>query len=377
MKRITEEFYFDDETRRLHIHPAKKDGFIMETGGYYSFEFCRKSAVFGDVPVDQFWLSLDSIYGRRGAHPRNYEVLVELYWAQCMQALTVFDDETIDSFILAKLLPYFRRNGSRKIFDDAILTSPRRLGERKQDLVHQLDIKLAASRHGTLDMESFHRKSNALLGRPDLSPEAEACYRELAEELLGKGRAAIGRWGPKVGIQAPISTLEHWMKTFARRSGQEDRKLALDMLSYEARAAVHRCYSSVWYLVLDRLAEKCEFDEASVQFHRLMHFDIQLPSNIPGARFHLFHGHVFSLHPGLGLFFQTRTGGELIGDYLRGHGADVPFGHLLNGFCTALADYYVRSDEIASARKRSSRDLQFENLEEVAADQSKGRGRRR
>lgn len=377
MQRITEEFYFDDETRLFRFHPAKKNGYVMEAGRYFSFEFCRKSTDFGGTPVDQFWLALDSIYGRRGVQPRNYEVLIELYWAQCMQALTVFDDDTVDSFILAKLLPYFRRHGSRRIFDDAILTSSRRPGERKYDLVRQLDLQLATSRHGTLDLETFHRKTNALLGRPDLSAEAEACYHELAEELLEEGRAAIGRWGPKDGIQASISKLEHWMRTFARRSGHEDRKLALDMLSYEARAAVHRCYSSVWYLVLDRLTQKYELDEASVQFHRLMHFDIQLPSNVPGARFHLFHGHVFGLHPGLSVFLRTRTGGELIGDYLRGNGGDRPLRQLLNGFCTALADYYVRSDEIAAARKRSSRDLKFEDLEEVAADQTKGRGRRR
>jgi len=164
MQRITEEFYFDDGTRILHIDPTDKDRFGVKGGRIYSFEFCRKSAVFGGVAVDQFWMALDSLYGRKGAHPRNYDVLVELYRARCNKAATILHDEVLDSYILAKLLPYIRRNGSRRIFDDAILTSPQRFGERKQDLIRQLDERLAEGRHDALDMESFHRKTNTLLG---------------------------------------------------------------------------------------------------------------------------------------------------------------------------------------------------------------------
>ena len=79
----------------------------------------------------------------------------------------------------------------------------------------------------------------------------------------------------------------------------------------------------------------------------------------------------------MGARSEERRGGEESGDRRRGNRGDGPLRHLLNGFCTALADYYVRSDEIAAARKRSSRDLKFEDLEEVAGAQTKGRGRRR
>lgn len=378
MERITEEIYFDDGTRGLRFHPAVPNGCVVEAGRYYSFELGRKSVVFGDVPVQQFWMPLDSIYGRPKAQPRNYEVLVELYWAQCMEALTVFDDEVLDSYILAKLLPYFRRNGSRRIFADSILTYAYHFGERKQDQVRRLDDLLAASRHTALDIAKFHEHTNELLGgnfkRTD---EAAAAYQELEAELLGEGRRAVQRWGVANGMQVPIATVERWMKTFARRRGHEAKKLALDILSYEARAAMHRCYSAVWFELLAHLERKYELDQASVQFHRLMHFDVQLLSNLPDRNFHLFHGHIFALHPGLGLFFQTRTGGELLGDYLRRGTGDEPFRRLLNGICVATGDYRARGLTCADERKSSNRGLSYGDVEELDAAQTKGRGRRR
>lgn len=375
MQKITEEFYFDDGSRIYHIDPNPEDSHV-KVGRFYSFEFCRKSAVFDGVAVDQFWMALNSLYGRKGANPRNYDLLVELYRGQCNKSATILHDEVVDSYILAKLLPYVRRNGSRHVFDDAILTSPQRFGERKQDLVLRLESQLAASRHDELDLESFHRKTNVLLGKPDMPEAADAYYREMADELLSEGRQAFRNLGPVDGIQVAILKLQSWMKTFARRSGHEDQKSALNMLSYECRAALHRCYSAAWYLLLGHLKEKYDLDRASLRFHGLMHFDIQLPSNVPGSAFHLFHGHIFALHPGLSLFFQTRTGGELIADYLRTDETDPAFQRLLNGFYVALADYYVRSDECANARKRSSRDEKSADIEEVAAAQTKGRGRR-
>lgn len=377
MKKITEELYYDNGSRLYHFHPAKTDGCVVETGRFYPFELFRKSAAFDGVEVDQFKMRVDSIYGRKGARPRNYEVLVEYYLAQCFGNLTIFDDEVLDSYILARLLPEVRRNGSRRIFDDAILTSPHLMGQRKHALVRQLDDLLTASRRDALDMAKFHADTNRLLGIGNISEGAAAAYQEMTAELLGEGRRALQRWGVVNGLQVPVLKFRTWMNSFARRRGNEDKKLALDMLSYESRAAMHRCYSAVWFELLKHLEKKYQLDEASLQFHRLMHFDVQLQSNLPESYFHLFHGHIFALHPGLDLFFETRTGGELIGDYLRGGTADEPFRRLLNGFCVALGDYYVRSADCADERKRSSRDEKCADIEEVAASQMKGSGRRR
>lgn len=372
MERITEELRLDDGRRTYHINPASR-GCLVLGARLFSFELCRKPATFGECSIDQLWMSTDSIYGRRGAQPRNFDVIVEYYRAKCEQAQTTHEEGVYDSYVLARLLPCVRRNGSRRIFDDAILTSPQRFGLRKQDLIAELDSLLAATRNESLDMLTFHRRTQQLLAAPEIPEAAVTAYQVLADELLGQGCRAVRNWG-EAGMQVPVAIFDKWMKGFARHRGHEDKKLALDMLSYECRAALHRCYSVVWLDLLKHLTRKYALDEASEQYHRLMHVDVQLPANEPNTRFHLFHGHIFALHPGLSLFLQTPTGGKLISDYLQVEDADRPFRRLLHGFQVALSDYYSRSQEFAEARKKTA--CQVEDLAATEARQTRGRGRR-
>lgn len=376
IERITEELCFDDGGRRFHFQPGAPNKCVVEAAKCFSFELCRKQVRFDGVPVDQFWMEVPSLYGQRGRQARNGDVVVEYFWSQCLKAATVFDENVQESYILANLLPYARSNGSRRVFDDAVLTSAKRLGEKREDQIADLDRQLAASQDDLLDIETFYSKTANLLGPPDFGPNAINAYQELADELLGEGRRALEDWG-RPGIAVPIKKLQSWMRTFARRRGNETKKLALDMLSYECRAALHRCYSATWWDLLLHLEKQYQLDEASVQFHRLMHFDNFLPSNLPNAEFHIFHGHVFALHPGLSLFLQTKTGGELIADFLRVPDDDQPFRRLLNGILIGLYDYSSRSERYAEARKQSTQMLQTDNIEAVAAAQSHGRHRRR
>lgn len=375
-QRIVEEVRFDDGSRRFHFKPGMPNQCIVEAAKLFSFELCRKQATFGSVPVDQFWMEVSSLYGQRGRSARNGTVVVEFYWSQCMKAATVLREEVQQSYILASLLPYARSNGSRRVFDDAVLTKAKRIGEKSEEQIADLDQQLAVGRNGMIDMETFHRQSAALLGPPDFAPDVKRAYQELADELLGEGCRALVRWGTP-GLEVPIKKLQRWMGTFARRRGNETKKLALDMLSYECRAAMHRCYSATWDKLLSHLEEKYHLDRPSVQFHRLMHFDITLPSNLRNANFHLFHGHIFALHPGLSLLLQTKTGGELIADYLRVEAGDQPFRRLLNGIKIGLWDYYSRSDRYAKARRDSSRFVTCGDIEAVAAAQTNGKGSRR
>ena len=52
--KITEEIYFDSGSRRLHLHPAVKNGCVVDAGSHYSFELWRKPAEFGGVPDADF-----------------------------------------------------------------------------------------------------------------------------------------------------------------------------------------------------------------------------------------------------------------------------------------------------------------------------------
>lgn len=373
-RKTTEELYLYDGRRRMTQHVAVPNSILLEGGFHYSFELHRKLANFGDIPVEQFWMHQNSLYGREGTNPRNYDVTIEYYRALCRQAGTDSDDEVLDSYILAKMLPYVRRNGSRRVFNDSILTSPQHVGERSSDLIAELETQLqsGSSRGEGLDLVSFQRRTIDLLGHPEFSEAVQEQYRILTAELLGRGRRAVRMFG-KSGLTTPIATIRRWKGTFARRRGNEERKLALDALCYECRAAMHRCYSATWFQLLTHLERKYDLDHATVQFHRLMHFDQMFPSDRPDARFHLFHGHIFALHPGLGLFMQTPTGRRLIGDYLRTD-EDGPFRRLLYGFWLALIDYDSRSERYRFARSQQGQTVA--DPAEVAAAQTRGRGRR-
>lgn len=146
----------------------------------------------------------------------------------------------------------------------------------------------------------------------------------------------------------------------------------------EGRAALYRCYSAVWFDLLSHLELKYNLSRESVLYHRLMHFDVVLPSDDGNADFHLFHGHIFALHPGLGLFFQTKTGGELISDFLSDESGTLPFHRLLNGFWISLFDYNSRSERYAASRKKGDVTTHDGDIEEMyAAQLSQQKYRRR
>lgn len=319
-------------------------------------------------------MSHDGVYPRSEKPARNFNVIVKSYWALCLRDGTVLNDEVMDSYLLATVLPYVRSNGARRVFDDAVLG--RKGGRRsEQEEAQTLDRALVAERERRLDWQAFHHRTADLLGPYEVSEEVRTEYASLTEELLGGGREAVGHHGDG-GLRVPIKIVQDWMRTFARRGGNEARKSALDILSYECRAALHRCYSACWFELLTQLERKYEMDQASVQYHRLMHFNLFVPSQRRDADFHLFHGHIFALHPGISRFLQTPTGGELIGDYLR-HDGGEPFERLLNGFWIALLDYHGRSADVALERKKLGFQAMDGDVEALAALQARGRGRRR
>jgi hypothetical protein len=92
----------------------------------------------------------------------------------------------------------------------------------------------------------------------------------------------------------------------------------------------------------------------SIAFHRLWHLDQCQESDRCDAYFHLFHGHVFALHPGTGMFMQTKTGSEMIGEWLAAPESTTSFGRLLYGLCTAMADYARRSDVASTLRSKEA-----------------------
>jgi hypothetical protein len=245
------------------------------------------------------------------------------------------------SYLLAKLVPYARSKGSRRVFLDSVPLAP---GSRKKvdQTIRDLEEQLEATREREMDKVEFQNHTATLLGPPAYPDEVQIRYREMETSLLGEGREILCKQG--VGGVAPfLDRWAGWMKSIGRHRGHEVDKQILDIFSYECRAALYRCYSAVWCLLIPHLAQKYRWDEPSNRFHRLWHLEPSVPSTREIAYFHLFHGHVFALHPACGLFITTKTGGQLLGDWLKVGDAGTTFHRLLHGIvvaCNFYADHH-------------------------------------
>jgi hypothetical protein len=379
--RTTEELTLVDFDLGMRRVPDRGRQFLVATRTSFSFELCNETATFDRVPVNYWWIDAATLYGQRGGSDRNGQVMVEFYWASaCEDAKRnsrIVEDDVIGSYVLAKLVPYARSNGSRRVFADAVLGAKRQLRAAQNQAITDLDAQLDTNRGEMVSMDEFSKATGAVLGHSKLSDKVWATYEAFQKELLEDTRGAFYRWGA-AGLNAALAKWQKWMESIARRPGHENEKWALDILSYECRAAMHRCYSATWSALLPHLDQKYRLSDESWYFHRLWHFDIIWPSNDVRSLFHLFHGHVIALHPGIRLFTQTRNGGRLIGDYLRNDDRDLSFKRLLYGLMIALNHYAQQRDEQSSSRKKSPFLATYGDIESIHASQvSQSRSRRR
>lgn len=318
----------------------------------FRFQLCRKRTVLGEVSIDHFWMDTGSLYGQRKRRAVNLKPVVEYWWAVCKEHLTIVHEPVQESYILANLLPYARSHGSRRVFADAMPRYGKHGREPLRKEIEELEGLLAASRTEQIDIVRFRDVTASLLGPPDYPDEVRQRHQRLSDQLLGEGREALQRDGEK-GLQVAIDLWQQWMKSIGRRRGNAAEKMILDILSYECRAALHRCYSQVWCDLLPHLQRKYHLSEESVRFHCLWHLDQCQESNQPEVGyFHLFHGHVFGLHPASGVFIQTKTGSELLGQWLEAPEDPATRGRLLHGLMIAMYRYADRKEEAADLRKR-------------------------
>ena len=203
-------------------------------------------------------------------------------------------------------------------------------------------------------------------------------YQEFAAELFGPARTELERAG-EAGLQVAADRWQDWNRSIGRRRGKQLQKQVLDVLSYECRAALHTCYSAVWYDLIQHLSTKWEMSDESAVFHRLWHLDLREVSEtpvLPNSR--LFHGHIFALHPACANFILTRTGCELISEFLAAPSSRPAFHRLLNGLCIAMYDYARRNDLFALLRKKQPEGMAEQSLIWLEDEQTERRaGRRR
>jgi hypothetical protein len=320
------------------------------------FSLCRKAEQLGTLPVDHWWMPTTALYAQRARSNQaagNFAAVTAGFWALCGREGTQHDPEVQQSYLLARLVPFTRNQGSRRIFADACLGPPRRRSRSpRQDLVEELEPLLQASRTRRMSRLDFQRKTGDVLGPPALAQEAVNTYQALCQELFAPAQQRL--LADEAGAVAQtLACWQRWMRSIGRRRGREQEKQVLDVLSYEARASLHRCYSAVWEMpLLPHLRARYQLSDASVRFLRLWHLDQAEESNLgEQALFHLFHGHIFGLHPAGALLLQTPTGREALGHWIADPTA-AHWGSLLHAIYLATHVYLGRREQAALERRK-------------------------
>ncbi|QGJ68590.1 Hypothetical protein PBC10988_2510 [Planctomycetales bacterium 10988] len=351
---VQEELRLDDGTRKILFHPCFPNTCLVEEATHYTFDFCQKKAPYGEFSINQWWMDRKTLYPDRGNRTKtNYEPIIRYWWALCRRHRTNEQKDILENFILVRLLPYIRSNGAKDVFQDAVPPQKNVEGISRQAFIFQLDQMLQASRDQELDWVQFHHRTADCLGPPEYDLEINELYNQFCKELFEEGRQAIERYG-KDGIIIAERKWTQWLNFFSRRKGHEQEKKVLDILSYECRAAFHQCYSAVWCELLRALDKKYNWSDEEYYFHRIWHTELRLPSDRPEeSYFHLFHGHVFGLHPAAADFISTQTGAEMVGDVLKGED-DQPFRRMLHGLLVAIHAYQDRRETYADSRRNAS-----------------------
>ena len=340
-------------------------------GHEFSFELCRRpKAEFGTVVVDQWWMPVTPLYGQRRGDTKlahNHSEILQLYWAFAIHDAATQERDAQERFLLATLVPFTRGEGSRTIFADAFLRAP------KQSEVLELNTWLESSRNKLMCRKEFHEKSRQLLGRTEFPEETQELYNHVCGQLLDEPCAALAEDDIETATSIVRKEWDRLMRTIGRRGGHAEEKIVLDVLSYEARAAFHHCYSVAWLELISHLAREERFGIETARFLRFWHTDL-IDSETHES---LFHGHVFGLHPASGPFVMTQTGGEFLGDWLSAPTSSKALGRLLHGLFLALYAYQENRSSLAEER-RAHREFGVEDVQAIEEEQEeRRRGHRR
>ncbi|TWU32788.1 hypothetical protein Q31b_57980 [Novipirellula aureliae] len=276
----------------------------------FDIQLCHGSLSLGDHALTQFWLDKRTLVSRSGTRGRNFQPILDFFRRTALQIGGV-QIETIETHLLANLLPHVRHDGAQKIFPDAKLRKQTK--KLRGEAAAELDQLISCCREDRLTILEFHEKVRDAVGLPCFSAEEFAVYQKWSGEMFD-GLQQL--WVDE--LSEAVATVEKrwntWNRRFGRRCKNLNQKTVLDVLSFESKAAFQQCYSAAWTAILPQLMSDEEPREISECFHGLWHLDQRIENPESGHDIHLLHGLVLGLHPAFGLLIATQTGRELIGD---------------------------------------------------------------
>jgi hypothetical protein len=336
----------------------------------FLFQLCRKlGEQFGEIPIDHWWMEVTPLYGQRqnrnSADP-NRRSVIECYGEYCRRAGDV--REAQERVVLASLLPEMRSQGSRLIINDAFPGAAK--GKIKSQDVNDLNALICQQKGRRVTIDEFHDGTLKLLKSRKLPGELKSKYVEMSESLFRESCRLLecgNGWEAMMANAGPIWS--SWQKRYGRRSGHEDEKMVMNILSYEARAAFHHCYSVAWTLLSDSLIASHGITPPTKKFLNCWHRDLidenRRTLDSDGC-WSLFHGHVFALHPASARFGLTSAGKSLLGDFLiaEGNEESVAFERVLNGMLIAVGEYHSRMSDQSfnrKSRERSGQDIEIQS----------------
>ncbi len=307
---------------------------------------CGKEATLGTETFRQFWLKNSSVYGGRGRCAENQAAILSFFHRVALETCRgVEHRKAAETYLLASVASEIRSNKAQEVFPDA--SSANWSSAQRYRMVTDLDVILRQAAGTEMSCDDFYCHSRSVGELAEMSSEVVEEYLTLEAQLYA---GVLDDWldAPEVCERLVQERWRDWMHRARRRDCSGVFKDVLNILSYESKAALHQCYSLLWLHLADAFAEQ----EDSIfvrQFHRFWHCDHRVPTGSV-QDMHLFHGHVFGLHPAFSLMIQTETGGGIIADAVC-HGLDSPAMRTFFAAGIVSLNFYM-SDRIENRRRR-------------------------
>lgn len=352
-KSTTVTLFVADETIEILPSPAGGGVAVLRPGTHFDVSLRRDVLTLGDTAIDRWTMPRPSIFSEGKSSLRNYEVVLCYFLSKCMKHLTVTDAATQESLILAHLMPYRRSTAENQVMRDSPLQR-----QVLYEASEKLEPLLHSDRNHVISRVEFRDRTADILGPPSMSDDVMPLYQQMSADLLDPARELFETRGLEPAVAYAVQQLQDWMNRFGRRSEAKwhHHKDALNIISYEIKAAFCQAYSCLWYDLIPVLKEQYNLSRQSVRFHDLWNLDWHDESNErEDADFHLFHGYVLGFHQASHIFLRTPTGRRLLEDWLTDDSSDKEsgsFGRLLNGLMLTMFHYASKYDDQRLGRRK-------------------------
>lgn len=351
------------------------DRFIQPSNDTYRLQLSAGGCTFCFQLRESFWhldgttfkffdLKTPTIYGDRRRDTQTNIALANHFILRCFEQGVHESVDKQESYLLARLAPYMRPHASRRVLPDAAGTYYFDKRKTRSTAARELTAYLESSQGKQLTLAEFTRKTGDYLVMKG-SQQQGLDYKRHKWKVLHPSTIEMALNAPEQGFE---DALARWKELTKRRHSDEDERAALDALSYEARAAVRRCYAEMWRQAVDHLLQKQVLNEDEYRLHVLMHCELPVNYISPDDWSSTFHGHIFGLHPASGLLLWTALGRRLMKDVAKSAVPDGSFERFLYGLNLAL--HRLHEDHLeyqTSRRKTPQNESNAGNTEEIHA----------